>query len=134
MALIPPFFLDCVVAIGFVADKDKPTYQATGFLYGHFVKQVNDQQKTYRVYLVTNRHVFEGETKAFIRFNPESGEAAREYDIDLVDQSGTRTWFAHEDDAIDVAVIGINGQHMQNEGIRFGIFASDGHSPSGQGG
>lgn len=128
MALIPPFFLDCVVAIGFKGSNDKVTYQATGFLYGHFVKEEADKRKTYRPYLVTNRHVFERETKAFIRFNPESGESAREYQLDLVDNSGQRTWFAHDDRGIDVAVIGINGQHLQAEGIRFGLFGSDGHT------
>jgi len=127
MALIPPFFLDCVVAIGFPGDGDKRSYQATGFLYGHFLHETADKQNTYRVFLVTNRHVFEREARAFLRFNPESGESAREYTIDLVDKSGKQTWFAHEEDDIDVAVIGINGQLLRDEGIRFGWFANDGH-------
>ena len=126
MALIPPFFLDCVVAIGFLGDGDKRTYQATGFLYGHFLKQVDENQKTYKVFLVTNRHVFEREAQAFLRFNPEGGEPAREYPIHLLDKSGKETWFAHDDVDIDVAVIGIIGQRLQDERIRFGLFASDG--------
>jgi hypothetical protein len=130
MALIPPFYLDCVVAIGFPGTGDKRNYQATGFLYGHFLEQMADQQKMYRVYLVTNRHVFEGEKNAFLRFNPEGGEAAREYSIELVDKAGKKTWFAHEDDEVDVALIGINAQLLRGEGIRFNMFQSDGHTAS----
>jgi Trypsin-like peptidase domain len=124
MALIPPFFLDAVVAVGFGAD-DKPTYQATGFIYGHFTKQTDENQKGYHTYLVTNRHVFEGKTEAFVRFNPESGEPAREYKLDLVDASKKPKWLAHQDSAVDVAVIGIKGQLLRDQGIRFALFRSD---------
>lgn len=128
MALIPPFYLDCVVAIGFPGADDKRNYVATGFLYGHFLEQLADKQKMYRIYLVTNRHVFEGERSAFVRFNPEGGEAAREYAIELVDGAGNKRWFAHEDDQVDVALIGINAQRLRDEGIRFGWFQSDQHT------
>ncbi len=130
MALIPPFFLDCVVAIGFSRDGQKPAYQATGFLYGHFLKEEDDKQKSYRVFLVTNRHVFDQEEQAFLRFNPEGGAPAREFAVRLLDKSGKATWFAHDDASVDVAVIGINGQRLRDEGIRFGLFESDAHTAS----
>src|SRR5207248_5351510 len=97
MALIPPFFLDAVVAVGFAGDDGKPIYRATGFIYAHFQKQISENEKSYHVYLVTNRHVFEGKTKAFVRFNPESGESARQYVVDLVDASKNPIWLAHQD-------------------------------------
>jgi S1-C subfamily serine protease len=125
MALIPPTFLDAVVAVGFGGDDGKRIYQATGFIYGHFQQQVDENKKSYRTYLVTNRHVFEGKTEAFVRFNPESGEPAREYKIDLVDASKNPVWLAHQDSAVDVAVIGIDGQLLRNHGIRFAVFTSD---------
>jgi S1-C subfamily serine protease len=125
MALIPPFFLDAVVAVGFAGGDGKPIYQATGFIYGHFQKQIDENTKSYFTYLVTNRHVFEGKTEAFVRFNPESGEPAREYKLDLVDASKKPIWLAHQDSAVDVALIGINGQMLRDHGIRFALFASD---------
>jgi S1-C subfamily serine protease len=128
MALIPPFFLDCVVAIGLLGRDGKRSYVATGFLYGHLIEPLVGEQKTYAVYLVTNRHVFEGSKRAFLRFNPEGGEPAREYAIDLVDKSGDQTWFAHEEDDVDVAVIGIDVQRLQKESIRFRFFGSDRHT------
>jgi hypothetical protein len=69
-ALIPPFFLDCVVAIGYqpivlIPGADgKPTAQrgpfipvASGFLYGQLRNKVSDTQNNYGLYLVTNQHV-----------------------------------------------------------------------------
>ena len=128
MALIPPFFLDCVVAVGFASDVGNISYQATGFLYGHFVKKIDENNKSYNVYLVTNRHVFEGKTKALLRFNPEGVDSAREYELHLQDNAGKKLWLAHDDEAIDVAVIGVNGQLLRDQGIRFALFQNDQHT------
>src|SRR6266480_3751496 len=104
MVLIPQHFLDCVVGIGFLGKNDQVAYRATGFLYGHFQKQVDEKTKNYKIFLVTNRHVFEGEKKAFLRFNPESGEPAKQFHLDLVDAEGKQLWLAHEDANVDVAI------------------------------
>lgn len=128
MALIPPFFLDCVVAVGFRADDETVHYQATGFLYGHFNQQIDENTKNYSVYLVTNRHVFQGRQLAILRFNPEGAEPAREFNLQLINDAGEQLWLAHQDEAIDVAVIGINGQILQQQGIRLALFGNDGHT------
>src|SRR5438445_5964918 len=66
LALIPPFFLDCVVAIGVATPvllpdgtvKREIKWTASGFLYGDFVEKVSEKESRYRgPYLVTNRHV-----------------------------------------------------------------------------
>lgn len=58
MALIPPSFLDCVVAIGLV---DGPEGQfrgmATGFLYGWFKRWHEDKTAVCNNFLIINRHV-----------------------------------------------------------------------------
>ena len=59
MALIPPFFLDCIVAIGLVADDGSHQWKASGFLYGSFIEDRPQTEKSYHVFLVTNRHVVE---------------------------------------------------------------------------
>ena len=127
MALIPPFFLDCVVAIGFPGDDGKARYAATGFLYGHLMEKVSEEQKRYRIFLVSNRHVFESERIAFLRFNPEGAEPAREYDLPLLDADGNRVWKAHSDPEVDIAVIGINANLLREHGIRFEWFRDDQH-------
>ncbi len=86
---------------------------------------MDEKTKSYSVYLVTNRHVLESQTKVFLRFNPEGRAPARKYQLDLVNASGKQLWLTHDDKDVDVAVIGINGQLLRNEGIRFSWFRSD---------
>src|ERR1035437_2894551 len=70
--LIPPFFFDCVVAIGYrpltavrrpdgklEAQRGAFVPIASGFLYGHFIKKLNEKENAYVLYLVTNQHVVE---------------------------------------------------------------------------
>lgn len=125
MGLIPPFFLNCVVAIG-RRGPDKPEWNASGFLYGEFVAEDGDQ-KRYAIYLVTNRHVFDGTNEAILRFNPSGTDPAREYDIALVDQDGKPKWLAHPDAEIDVAVVPISGTKLRADGVEFEWFRSDQH-------
>ncbi|MCI0483085.1 MAG: serine protease [candidate division NC10 bacterium] len=127
MALIPPFFLDCVTAIGLPGPDGNPRYTATGFLYGRFEKQEGPEEKLYRIYLVTNRHVFKDASIAYVRFNPEAEEPARQYDVQLLTADKKPAWFGHPDPEIDVAVVPINARLLKEQGIRFSFFSSDEH-------
>lgn len=128
MALIPPAFLDCVTAIGFRDAQGQTNFGATGFL---FAKLVGDGatagDKSYRIYLVTNRHVFEGSNVAVLRFNPQAGEPARMYDLNLVDPSGGLLYSLHPDPSVDVAVMDININLLNEHGIEFSYFLGDQH-------
>lgn len=127
MALIPPFFLDCIVAVGFPSETGEPRYAATGFLYGQFMEQASPDKKTYQVFFVTNRHVVEDAKTAYLRFNPEGNEPARDYTLDLYDQDNAPLWFAHPNPNIDIAVVRINVQLLRDHGISFSWFQSDQH-------
>lgn len=133
MALIPPFFLDSVVAIGFMAPDGTVQYQATGFLLGRGLgtKDVNGD-KLYGVFLVTNRHVFEGQQQAKIRFNPAAGGPAKVYDLDLVDTSGAPSWKRHQDPGVDIAVQSINVGLLKKDAIQYAFFAEDQHILDGK--
>ena len=127
MALIPPFFLDCVVAIGFMV-QDEVRYRATGFLLGHLVDNAPEvEHRKYRLYLVTNRHVLKGQRVAKLRFNPSGGLPAKVYDLPLVDSNGNPGWQGHADENVDVAVQTINADLLRDDGIQFSFFASDLH-------
>ena len=109
MALIPRFFLDCVVAIGVPKEKEQARWVASGFLYGNFWKKDEKGENLYRVYLITNRHVLNGLNKVILRFNPGSGEQAKEYPLGLIDQASQKLrWTPHPNPEIDIAVIAIN--------------------------
>lgn len=130
MALIPLFFLDCVVAIGVTnADKTK-SWVGTGFLVGRFFKKTEDGLKKYHVFLVTNKHVLNQLPSAIVRFNPQTNQPSKDYELPLVDNSGNKKWTGHPKEDIDVAVININPTILRKEEMRFSYFQSDEHISS----
>ena len=126
MALIPPSFLNSVVALGIPGQDGTTLYNATGFLYGHPTEVFDENgAKRYRIFLVTNRHVFQ---KAFerssilhARFNKLTGSGANVYTVLLKDKS----WTVHPDSEVDVAVLSINPNKLDEDGIEYHWFASD---------
>jgi S1-C subfamily serine protease len=128
MALIPRFCLDCVVAIGVPTGKEQIRWIASGFLYGDFFKKDEKGENLYHVYLVTNRHVFEGLKRTLLRFNPTGKEPAKQYSLDLVDVSSKKMqWTPHPNPNIDIAVTTVNANLLKEEGIQFAWFQSDKH-------
>ncbi len=129
MALIPPFFLDCVVAVGFRDAAGSIDFGATGFLYARAKSlEPPEEERLYSFYLVTNRHVVSGREEAVLRFNPLPGSPARTYDLNLVSSDGEELWIGHEDPEIDVAVIPVNIALLREDGIQFAYFHSDRHA------
>ncbi|ATN06574.1 hypothetical protein CRN76_14755 [Chryseobacterium indologenes] len=122
MALIPPFFLDCVVGIGIINGTDKQ-WIGTGFLFANFKENTSEHEKSYEVFLVTNKHVIQNLTNIVIRFNPQDDKPAKDYPISL----NMNNKIAHPDPAIDVAIIPINVNILKNEGMKFSCFESDTH-------
>ncbi len=126
MSLIPSFFLDCVVAIGFENAKKERQYVATGFLYGQFISQ-EGEDKQYKLFLITNKHVFTDSSIAWVRLNPEKDEPAKEFEAILVNKNNEKTWLDHPDPEVDLAILGINPGVLTEQGIRISFFRSDQH-------
>jgi len=125
MALIPPYFADCVVAIGVdPLNDDERRWVASGFLYGDYVRDNEDGTKKYKVYLATNRHVFENLPNVYLRFNPISNEPACEYLLSLLDKNGAKLWFPHPKAEVDVAVIPINIKLLREHAMQVSYFQS----------
>lgn len=130
MALIPRFYLDCVVAIGVPkeeSDQHEEQWIASGFLLGKFIEKTDQDHDTYRVYLVTNRHVLEGHKAVLLRFNPQDPQSVRDYVLQLVDGDGKRLSYCPADPDIDVAVVPINAQRLREHRMQFGFFHTDAH-------
>src|SRR5579859_764171 len=146
-SLIPRFYLVCVVALG---RKDlirtpplppgtplqPPLYgpwipEASGFLYGKFLKKEDEQHSTYGVYLVTNRHVVEEHDQLakggplWVRFNQTTAGSAREYDIPMRDDQGKLQWHFHPNPSVDIAILKINPAFLKAQGARFDFFRSE---------
>jgi S1-C subfamily serine protease len=126
MALIPPFYLDCVVAIGTENIQGEKYWIASGFLYGHLIGKEVEGESQYRIYLVTNRHVLQGEGSFCVRFNPTAGTPAREYTLGFGKDSEL-IYTSPRDSDIDVAVINLDAEVLTRDGIAFSYFKSDVH-------
>lgn len=125
MALIPPFFLDCVVAIGTINDIGDKVWIGTGFLVGKYVKTAENGTKDYQPFIVTNKHVLTNLIKIVFRLNPQNDNPAKDFIIDAKDEKGNLIWTGHPNPSYDVGVIRINGEVLQKEGLKFGLFVSD---------
>ena len=130
MALIPPGYLNTVVALGGPSEDGTMKYTATGFLYGHPAGVSNENgQPTYRLFLVTNRHVLQkasmNRAELHARFNRPMGADPNIYAIPLKETDGSDSWIVHPRPDADVAVITINHKRLQDDGIEFVFFEGD---------
>jgi S1-C subfamily serine protease len=128
MALIPPFFLNCVVSIGVRSGDatDSVAWVGTGFIAGHF-NEIIDEQKRYNTFLVTNKHVLLGKTEIILRFNTNDGSRVLDYPAVLV-ENDEKIWTGHPSADIDVAVFMINPLVLEGDSAEFSLFALDDHS------
>ena len=128
MALIPPNYLNTVVALGGPSQDGSMQYTATGFLYGHPTGTTDENgQPLYGLFLITNRHVFEGATtkgtQLHVRFNRPMGAEPNVYTIPLKNADGSTPWFVHPSPHADVAVLNINVHQLRVDGIEYQFFA-----------
>lgn len=123
MALIPPFFTDTVVAIGYNSPNQKIKWGASGFFYFHTIKG-----QTGRVYLVTNKHVLGGKNQIFLRLNPKALNKPKGYILNLVNQNGEKLWRGHYSKKVDVAVIPVNFPLFQTDDMQVSYFLDSKHT------
>jgi hypothetical protein len=132
MAMIPKFFKDSVVAIGKqttnVNGLINNYWIGTGFLVGEFESIDEKNNKKYKIYLVTNRHVFENQESVIIRFNSNGENTVKDYKIDLVDNEGNKLYSSCLKNEGDVAVMLINPQTLINDSSVCAFFSLDVHA------
>lgn len=123
--LLPPQYLNAIVSIEEERD-GKRLPLATGFLFAyHLMKKDEKGNDLYKIYLVTNRHVFEKKTDfLWLRFNPIEQKPAQYYKL-LLCKGNEQLWFGHENPKIDIAIIGIYGQKLIEDGIQYYSFRSN---------
>lgn len=84
MALLPPHFLNTVVAIGVGDDPTKRHWIGTGFLYGNRLT-ADQEESRYRVFVITNKHVLAGHRHVYIKFNSAIESGSTDYRVSLFD-------------------------------------------------
>lgn len=126
MALIPTFFLNCVVSIGIREFNRKIKWIATGFVAGRLFEE-KSEGNTYHNFIVTNKHVLDGQTAIVVRFNSKDEKSALDYDVNLI-EDGTHIWSCHPDPNVDVACFLINHEKLKIDNAEYSFFALDKHA------
>lgn len=128
MALLPPFYLDTVVAIGVGQDPANRRWIGTGFIYGDLVTPTQEGgQKSYYLWLITNKHVLRDLKDVYVKFNSATEPNSKDYKVILVSRNGKPHWVGHPNQNTDVAAIFLSGQFLAEESRRFSVVCSDLH-------
>lgn len=122
MALLNPLHLKAVVAIGTLDKRKRFVCTATGFLIGFLAKNSKDPTKrAYYIFLLTNRHVFEGKDGVHLRFNMHNGKS------EIVPQAlkfpnKELRWLDHPNKNVDLALLNVVPQALIEHGIDYIFF------------
>lgn len=128
MALLPPFFLHTVAAIGVGDDPAKRLWIGTGFLFGRLVQPPPGRGgKSWRVWLITNKHVLVGLKAIYVKFNSAVDPHSTDYTVPLIARNGKARWVGHPNASTDVAAISVPVHLLQQEQRLFEFFRSDEH-------
>lgn len=120
MPIIPNSFINSVVAIGVEQQCNgylEKLWIGTGFLV--CMQEPNNIQAS-TIYLITNKHVLNGKNTVYVRFNSISGAFVKDYEIQLIDGLGRKTYTEHPDAEIDIIAIQLNPQRLINDSSIWG--------------
>lgn len=93
---------------------------ATGFIIGIAQNTEPDLSKRiYNIFLLTNRHVFEGNDFISVRFDTNNGNVQR-FPIVLKENNNIK-WLAHSDPRVDLAMISIDTNILTKNNINWGF-------------
>ena len=70
MAILPKSFMEATVVLGSIQKPSQVSWFATGFIVGRYEGVDEKGQKKYTTYLVTNKHVVEGQTSLQMHQSP----------------------------------------------------------------
>lgn len=116
--LIPKSFLDSVVAIELPSNDGEFSCIATGFLCGFPLCKKNDKgEDLFKLFLLTNRHVFRNKKSVFLRFNTK--ESSERYFLPLVNEKGEETWSTHPHPSVDLGIVPVNASQLSKDNIDF---------------
>jgi len=129
MALLNLTFLDTLVAIGTTIKtkngRKKFICQATGFLVGFVAKDSKDiNKKTYYVFLITNRHVFQGRDSVSLRFNTKDGKT-KIFEQGLFFSPKEPRWLAHRNKKVDLALLNISPAILEQNSIKYSFLMEE---------
>jgi S1-C subfamily serine protease len=131
MSLIPPHYLNAVLSIE-IENKQangeiKKQSIATGFLVGKEMGENENKEKMFKLFIVTNRHVFQNQKnkqflkEVFFRFNTLENKS-HYFKTSLLKEDSSPLWHMHDNEKVDLAILPINANAIQEENINFYFF------------
>lgn len=117
MALLNKNHLKSLVAIGSLRE-GKLVCDSTSFLVGFIAQNSEDiSKRLYRMFLVTNRHVFEKRKKVWLRLNTDDGKI-KMFEQDLHFPNGDAQWLAHPNPQVDLALLNVSPEVLKKNNIQ----------------
>ena len=120
MALLPPRYMNAVVALGYAPEDGDFVSTATGFLYS----RTSDGEDGNWLFIVTNRHVADSSDLLYCRFNENSGITP------LPPEGSARTmpWTVHPNPEVDAAAMMFDANAVHDKNNRPLAAFSDVHT------
>lgn len=125
MAIIPPFFMDAVVALGVEFPDKTKHWIGTGFLVGR--KELENPDKS-TVYVITNKHVVQNQNLLYVRFNNNGAVGVKDLPMSLYNTDGTKGFSEHPFPSVDIVAIQIIPQAIIDNNLSLSFFELDKHS------
>lgn len=126
MSLLPPVFIDAVIAIGNPTTTDVQ-WVGSGFLYGAKEPMPSDElegsAQKYSLWLITNRHVVVGLNNPVIRF--DASDSGQSIQIELATVAEHPSWTCHSDPEFDVAAIRLNINVVKRINAKLAFFEEE---------
>ena len=137
MALMPPEFLNTVVAVGVKPPNNTTVYTGTGFLYAYpFSEVTGTQSGLFKTFFVTNAHVYDEIVKSIedlkitddkpikLRFNQSADNSSIEFDVPSKSEDGNELWIKNPNGE-DVAVLAVSESALRDNNIPISCFFQD---------
>jgi S1-C subfamily serine protease len=123
MPSIPQHYLDSTLAVGRSDENSEIHWMGTGIIVGWLIPDQSPER--YYAFLVTNRHVVEGESAVVIRFNLIEPPETIGFKVSLTSPDKRPVVTFHSDDEIDVAVVKLDDEILQSSGVNIQAFRSN---------
>lgn len=125
MAIIPPFFMDAVVALGVELPDNKKHWVGTGFLVG---RKEQDNPDLSTVYIITNKHVVRNQRQLYVRFSNNGAVGVKDLPMPLVNKENAKIYSEHPFPNVDIVAIQIVPQVILDNNLSLNFFVLDDHS------
>lgn len=125
MAFLPKSYMDSVVSIGYQT-LNGLKWVGTGFI----AAKAKDSLRVW-LYLVTNRHIIEGQSAIWIRLHNEAQNTDDAIEVPLI-ENGTVMYSVHPNRYVDIAAIHLNGRYLINNNFSIGYIDIDNNAMSSE--